>query len=741
MSNQHYNAVIIGGGLGGLTAGATLAKHGKKVLLLEQHYIPGGCASSFKRKDFVMEVGLHEMDGLHEEDAKVKIFKFLGVDKHLEFLKVPELFHLKSPKTSFTFPHGVEEAKASLIQKFPNEAVGLQLFFNTITAVLSELPKLPGGKWKSKLMYPLMPILFPNVVKASRQTVGEWLDKHLKNEELKLILTTNLLYYGDDTSKLSMLYFSAAQASYITGGGHFIKGGSQQLSNYLAAVIEKNGGQVLLGKKVNHILVENGTATGVMYQDAYNSHSETKKVTADTVIGNAAVPLLADLLPEKYKNAVRRHFENKEVSCSLISIYLGFNKPLKELGVKNYSTFIAGADIHSIKDLKDNYQGNWENRNFVLVDYSQIDSNLAPQGKSIATITAADYLVDWENLTEVAYKLKKEEVAQIFLKRLEAAFPGICPHLEYYEVGSAKTIQNYTKNPSGTPYGFAQTPEQSGFKRLTRFPEIKNLHFASAWGFPGGGFSGAIIGGYMTASQLVKNTKWKVLNHGNPSDERTVKLIAKKIVAKNTMLLRFERPKDFHYKAGQYAVVRLNNPAHTDLDMPFRALSMASHPSSRTLDFVMRLSKSSFKKSCIEMNISDTATIYGPMGNFSIQNPNKPIVFLASGIGITPIIPLLMELEKSNHEGKISLLYSNKCAQHAAYHPELGGLELSNFSYHLVETGKESRIDKTYVKSKVQDIQNSDYYLVGTREFIRSMKSILISLQVKEESIYVDDFG
>jgi all-trans-retinol 13,14-reductase len=61
---SNFDTIIIGGGLGGLTAGATLAKFGKKVLLLEQHYIPGGCATTFKRRDYVMEVGLHELDGL-----------------------------------------------------------------------------------------------------------------------------------------------------------------------------------------------------------------------------------------------------------------------------------------------------------------------------------------------------------------------------------------------------------------------------------------------------------------------------------------------------------------------------------------------------------------------------------------------------------------------------------------------------------------------------------------------------
>ncbi len=65
-----YDAIIIGAGLGGLIAGAKLSKGGKKVLLIEQHSVPGGCATSFKRGDFTMEVGLHEMDGLHKKDLK-----------------------------------------------------------------------------------------------------------------------------------------------------------------------------------------------------------------------------------------------------------------------------------------------------------------------------------------------------------------------------------------------------------------------------------------------------------------------------------------------------------------------------------------------------------------------------------------------------------------------------------------------------------------------------------------------
>ena len=85
---MNYDVIVIGAGLGGLTAGARLARNGKKVLLIEQHNIPGGCATTFERKDFTMEVGLHEMDGLHARDMKTKIFRDLGVFDKVEFLRL-----------------------------------------------------------------------------------------------------------------------------------------------------------------------------------------------------------------------------------------------------------------------------------------------------------------------------------------------------------------------------------------------------------------------------------------------------------------------------------------------------------------------------------------------------------------------------------------------------------------------------------------------------------------------------
>ena len=84
-----FDVIVIGSGLGGLTAGATLAKEGKCVLVLEQHFAVGGCATTFNRQGVTYEVGLHEMDwGTPQSDMKQYIFQKLGILDSLHLIKL-----------------------------------------------------------------------------------------------------------------------------------------------------------------------------------------------------------------------------------------------------------------------------------------------------------------------------------------------------------------------------------------------------------------------------------------------------------------------------------------------------------------------------------------------------------------------------------------------------------------------------------------------------------------------------
>ena len=135
------------------------------------------------------------------------------------------------------------------------------------------------------------------------------------------------------------------------------------------------------------------------------------------------------------------------------------------------------------------------------MDYSQLATALAPDGKSVGAVCCIDYAADWEGLTREEYNRMKADVADAITERCEQLIPGFREALEYTEVATPLSVKHFTLNPEGAVYGFAQNPgKANGY--LDVLPE--NIHIASAWGKFGGGFSGAIISGYMTALDLTR---------------------------------------------------------------------------------------------------------------------------------------------------------------------------------------------------------------------------------------------
>ena len=476
-----YDIIIIGTGLGGLTAGAKLVKAGKKVLLIEQHYVVGGCATTFKRKDYTFEVGLHEMDGLDKRDMKTKIFRDLGVFDKVEFLKVPEFYHFKNNRIEITIPHDPEKAKEVLIGKFPTEEAGVIAYFDQIL----------NAKQKAK-----------ESVGQPEKSIGEFLDSIIKDEDLKLVLLGNLGYFHDDPYSLSLNYYSVAQGSYYNGGGNFIKGGSQKLSDYLADYITENGGEVRLKHLVTEIIIENNKAVGVKYKANKKSATEVNQVFADEIIANAAMPNVANtLLPKEYAVKLQEKISKLETAASLLTIYIGFKKSVKDIGNKYYSIFAYDDSVKTQADIKANNSGSFDKRSFTFVDYSQVDSALTNEEKSVGVICCIDYFADWESLGKDEYKAKKQKVAEIYIDKLEKLISGTKEQIDYYEVATSKTVARYTLNPQGAVYGFAQTPERVMSEKIQ---SVDNLYFASAWTKIGGGFSGAIFNGYLCAFEIIR---------------------------------------------------------------------------------------------------------------------------------------------------------------------------------------------------------------------------------------------
>lgn len=470
-----YDVIVIGAGLGGLVAGAKLAREGRKVLVIEQHDRPGGCATTFQRGDFTLEVGLHEMDGPSPRDMKTRIFNDLEVTGNVEFLHVPEFYRFVNGRYDVTVKHNPEEMLKTLSELFPDESEGIKTYFSHVLA-----PKTGPAD-------------------QANMSVGEYLDSIIKNDDLKLILLGNLGYFHDDPYSLSLAYYLVAQGSYYSGGASYIKGGSQKLSDHLTTYIRNHSGEVLLkhivtgittsGNKVESVVCrKKGSTSGIVFY-------------ADDVIANNAIPDLPGLITGPAGQTLKEEFAGLREGASLLTLYLGFSKPPSAFGNRHYSTAVFDSSVKTQADILKNNNDDFSRRSFIFVDYSIVDSGLAPAGKSVGAICCIDYLADWQGLEKSEYRARKERIATVLIERLDRIIPGVKSAVEYYEIGTPATVKRYTMNPGGAVYGFAQTPSR---KIIESFRSVENLHIASAWGKTGGGFSGAIFGGYLCAYNILR---------------------------------------------------------------------------------------------------------------------------------------------------------------------------------------------------------------------------------------------
>lgn len=507
MQNSKYHSIIIGSGLGGLTCGATLAKEGKKILLLEQHNLIGGCATCFKRKGTLIDAGLHELDwGNEDTDMKSTIFKKLGLDKKITLVPLPTAWSIKESKDKqLTIPH--KTTKEALITMFPNERNGIEQYFKKIKSQARLNYKFPFDMGFFELIMALRTLILLTISAIKNRKVGNMLDSMIKNPKLKKILNINLAYYHNNPYKFNWNFHAVAQANYYNQG-MYIKGGSQSLSDALAEIIIENKGEIKINADVIKVLLNESKtkAIGVIYKD--KKSGETFTLYADNIIANCDPRIVYGQLLNLSNNKDTKLTQNFTTNTSLLSIYMVFDSNLSEkYQDMDYSTFIVDSQwFNGEFNEKTAHLLNMpiEDRGFVFVNYSKIDHGLS-QGNDrfFGVITALSSYDEWDNLSKEEYENKKQNIKTVLESKLEAYFPNIMSYCIHSELATPKTIERYTRTIKGTPYGYDQDSE--GFFSRERFQSqsIKNLYFASSFGFPGGGFTGAILTGYRTARKIL----------------------------------------------------------------------------------------------------------------------------------------------------------------------------------------------------------------------------------------------
>lgn len=500
-----YDAVVVGGGIGGLTSAAILAKEGKKVLLLEQFARVGGYATAWKREGITVEGVLHEIDDIGVGSQKANLLRRLGIYDKLEFVAPKEFHRVIADGIDMTVPHGYENIKKFFADNFPHEKEGLDIFFSGIDAIYDEVTELSSIKGIGVAKLLLFPLFFKSLIKYDKKSYGEFLDECIKDERLKLLISANLGYYTDNPYNLGLLFFAMAQGSYYRGGGYFVKGGSQLFSDAFADSIRQNGGEIITRAEAVKIETRGGKATGVVYRQTGAQKIPDKRAVAKVVINNASPSWAINALDDKDSVPQKKYtdFTKSQISPSCFGIY-ALIKGERAPNNRPYSTHVF-TPYSGLGDVSHGIYAPFEKRPFAIADYGAIDSGLS-NGKDLrlVAIFATDRYDDWANLDEVIYEERKKEVAETLLKRAAEIYPDILESIHSYEAATPITMERYTKNPKGAIYGFMQTSTQSGRYRKKFASILPNILNASAWGEIGGGYSGAMYGGEFAAKKALK---------------------------------------------------------------------------------------------------------------------------------------------------------------------------------------------------------------------------------------------
>jgi all-trans-retinol 13,14-reductase len=500
-----WDTIVIGSGMGGMTCAAMLARAGQRVLVLEQHYVPGGFTHAFKRPGYEWDVGVHAVGEVTRHTLTGRLLDHLsgGALRWASLGAAYDRFDFPDG-VKIDFPDSPAAFRENLIEAFPGEEAAISGYLRQVREV--------AGAMRSYYMARLLPaksgqiaelLLAGAAQRAFKTSTKSVLDSLTPNPRLKAVLASQWGYYGAPPSRSSFA-IQALVCKHFMHGAYYPIGGSKMIARTLLQTVADAGGWTRIRADVRSIVIEAGRAVGVKMADG-------EVIKARRVISAAgAIATATRLLPESARSASwARSIAGLRPAPAHVCLYLGFRGDVRAAG--------AGAANRWFYETWDNEIESWAIEGegppppapVLYCSFPSLKDPLHEAGPGSRHTGEVVTFVPWERFAAWSgsrwqrrgedYEALKERLKARLLAQFSEKMPALAPLIDHAELSTPLSTEHFVRPSRGSIYGIEPTPARFQNQHLRPRTPIPGLLMAGS-DVATVGVIGAMMGGVLAAA-------------------------------------------------------------------------------------------------------------------------------------------------------------------------------------------------------------------------------------------------